>query len=244
MARKGEMALSMINSLVLITTAVNPPEGVFCLEMKNVTKRRIASKGAVLFWSALGVKKIVVADATGQFLFDNSEINMFEEIGVKLEQISYIQNNELVVTRGKGYGEGALIKYAINNSDLLKYEDGFFKCTGKVYCRNFAEIFDMVQKNNIKNIFWRYILEETMDTRFFYTSKDFCRDFLLPAYENTNDMIHATSEHCIFKMANQSLIKGSLTRPLLTGFSGSSNEPYPDVGLGFLDQHFPCWFSQ
>ena len=99
----------MINSLVIITTAVNPPEGVFCLEMKNVTKRRIASKGAVLFWSALGVKKIVVADATGQFLFDNSEINMFEEIGVKLEQISYIQNNELGSGPIKGIHKQSII---------------------------------------------------------------------------------------------------------------------------------------
>lgn len=236
--------MSVTSSLVLITTALHPPDGIFCLAMTDIAKRRITSKGAVFFWSALGIKKIVVADATGQVLLDSSEVRMLNQIGVEIEQIYYVQNHDLVIERGKGYGEGALIKFALENSRLLKEEVSFFKCTGKVYCRNFMDIFEFIDKNHIKNIFWRYVLEEAMDTRFFYVSKEFCRDVLLPVYENINDREHVTAEVSIFKMASETLVKGTLTRPLLSGFSGSANEPHLEVSLGFMDQNFPCWLNK
>ena len=236
--------MSVTSSLVLITTALHPPDGIFCLAMNDIAKRRITSKGAVFFWSALGIKKIVVADATGQVFLDRSEVRMLNQIGVEIEQIHYVQNHDLVIERGKGYGEGALIKFALENSRLLKGEVSFFKCTGKVYCRNFIDIFELIDKNNINNIFWRYILEEAMDTRFFYVSKEFCREFLLPVYENINDRKHVTAEISILKMASETLVKGTLTRPLLSGFSGSANEPHLEVSLGFMDQNFPCWLNK
>ena len=236
--------MSVTSSLVLITTALHPPDGIFCLAMTDIAKRRITSKGAVFFWSALGIKKIVVADATGQVLLDSSEVRMLNQIGVEIEQIYYVQNHDLVIERGKGYGEGALIKFALENSRLLEEEVSFFKCTGKVYCRNFMDIFEFIDKNHIKNIFWRYVLEEAMDTRFFYVSKEFCRDVLLPVYENINDREHVTAEVSIFKMASETLVKGTLTRPLLSGFSGSANEPHLEVSLGFMDQNFPCWLNK
>ena len=99
--------MSNASSLVLITTATKPPEGVYILEMTNVSKRIITAKAAVFFWSALGVKKIVIADATGQTLLDDSEVLMLNQMGVELEQVHYLQDNDLVIKKGKGYGEGA-----------------------------------------------------------------------------------------------------------------------------------------
>ena len=237
----------MINasSLVLITTATKPPEGVHGLEMTNVAKRIITAKAAVFFWSALGVKKIVVADATGQTLLEKSEVLMLNKIDVEIEQIQYLQDNPLVLQKGKGYGEGALIKYALQKSQLLQYESNFFKCTGKVYCRNFVEIFNLIQANNIKNIFWRDALKNfIIDTRFFYVSKEFCYSILLPVFETIDDKNNMAMEHAVMKTARERMIQGTSIRPMLSGFSGSMNQPYFDSSLGFLDQNLPCWVSQ
>lgn len=159
--------MSYASSLVLITTATKPPEGIFALEMTNVAKRIITAKAAVFFWSALGVKKIVIADATSQVLLEDSEVLMLNQMNIEIEQIHYQQDNDLIIRKGKGYGEGALIKFALQNSRLLQSADNFFKCTGKVYCRNYLEIFDLIQKNNIQNIFWRELFGNSVDTRFF-----------------------------------------------------------------------------
>lgn len=237
----------MINasSLVLITTATKPPDGVHALEMTNVAKRKVTAKAAIFFWSALGVKKIIVADATGQTLLEESEVLLLNNMEVEIEQIEYLQDNRLVIQKGKGYGEGALIKYTLQKSQLLKNENSFFKCTGKVYCRNFAEIFDLIQTNNIKNIFWRDALKSsTIDTRFFYVSKDFCNNVLLPVFESIDDKNNTTMEHAVMNAARQRMIQGTSIRPMLSGFSGGMDKPYFDSSLGFLDQNLPCWVSQ
>jgi len=236
--------LSNANSLVLITIATKPPEGVLVLEMTNVSKRIITAKAAVFFWAALGVKKIVIADATGQILLDDSEVLMLNQMDIEIEQINYLQDNDLVIRKGKGYGEGALIKFALQNSKFLNSANNFFKCTGKVYCRNFLEIFNMIHQNNIQNIFWKDVFMNYMDTRFFYVSKDFCQKFLIPAYENVDDRNGMKAENCVLKMAHEQLTNGRSIRPILSGFSGSLNTPQFDSTMGYLDQNLPCWLSQ
>lgn len=236
--------MSNASSLVLITTATKPPDGVFILEMTNISKRIITAKAAVFFWSALGVKKIVIADATGQTLLDNSEVLMLNQMDVEIEQVHYFQDDDLVIKKGKGYGEGALIEFALHNSKFLQNANNFFKCTGKVYCRNFLEIFNMIQQNNIQNIFWRDVFDNSMDTRFFYASKEFSQKILIPAYENIDDRNNIMMEQCVLRMAHEHLTQGSSIRPMLSGFSGSLNRPYFDLSLGYLDQNLPCWVSQ
>jgi hypothetical protein len=230
-----------LDSVILITTAAKPPEGVFVLEMTNISKRIISTKAAVFFWSALGVKKIVIADATGHTLLDNSEVLMLNQMEVEIEQIHYLQDNDLVIKKGKGYGEGHLINFALQNSSYLSKVDNFFKCTGKVYCRNFLEIHNIVKHNNIQNIFWRDVFDNSIDTRFFYTSKDFFHNFLFPVFNNIDDRNNKTAENLVFKMAYEHLKQGTTVRPMLSGFSGSLNRPYFDSSLGFLDSNLPCW---
>jgi hypothetical protein len=237
--------MSNENSLVLITTAINPPDGVVELKMLDIPKRIITSKAAVFFWSALGVKQIVIADATGQTLLDNSEVQLLNKMGVEVEQINYFQDIKLIIEKGKGQGEGALIKHALLCSKLLQSVSSYYKSTGKVYCRNFIEIFNMIQQNNVSNIFWRDVLNQSiMDTRFFYASKEFSHKFLIPAYENINDRNNIYAEHCIIKVAHDNLTQGTSIRPMLSGFSGSQNQPYFESSLGFLDQNLPCWYSK
>jgi len=231
------------SSLVLITTATKPPEGISSLEMTNVAKRKITAKAAIFFWSALGIKKIVIADATGQTLLDESEMLLLSQMDVEVEQIHYLQDNALVIRKGKGYGEGALIKFALENSKFLQSADNFFKCTGKVYCRNFVDIFNMIEHHNIKNIFWRDVSDSSLDTRFFYASKDFTEKLLIPAFEHINERNNFTLEHCVLKVANEHLTQVASVRPALSGFSGGLNKPYFDSSLGLLDQNLPCWVS-
>jgi len=212
--------------------------------MTNVAKRKITAKAAVYFWAASGIKKIVIADATAQTLLGESEVVMLNQMGVEIEQIKYLQDNELVIRKGKGYGEGALIAYALEKSILLQSTNNFFKCTGKVYCRNFLDIFKIIEENNIQSIFWRDIFDNSIDTRFFYTSKDFSRKFLLPAYENIDDRNGISAERCVSKVAHEHLKRSASKRPMLSGFSGSLDGPYFDLGMGLLDQNLPCWISQ
>lgn len=209
--------------------------------------RRITAKAALFFWAIQGVEKIVIADATGTTLLDENEISMLNQMNVEVEQICYFQDAEMVKQKGKGYAEGRLMQFAVQNSEILKKETGFFKCTGKIYCRNFAQIRHTIQANAIRNMFWTNILEfgaanGWADTRFFYTSVDFFNDHLLPTYLSCDDSVAAIESLC-FNLFSSKLPFVKTTRPLLVGFCGGTGELYMDCSFGELDANFPSWLS-
>jgi hypothetical protein len=239
--------LNTIPVTVLITTANNPPDGVPYLQMKDPVMRTIAAKAALYFWVAQGVEQIVLADATGTDLLTEQEMAEIDRSETRVEQISYRQRSEDVIKRGKGYGEGKLIEYAIDNSELLAREEYFYKCTGKVYVRNFPSIAATIKANNISNLFWRFLGDGSLtqpfaDCRFYYSSKTFARSHLLPAYFESDE--NAICEHQIHEALNRNMKYHRGHRPLIAGYAGSTGEPYFDGSLGSLDYNFPCWLTQ
>ena len=75
---------------------------------------------------------------------ENSENNIFHKINsgkkaTQLECISFYGNN-YDKNRGKGYGEAAIIKYALENSEFLKSADYLFKITGRVKIGNIKSL--------------------------------------------------------------------------------------------------------
>jgi hypothetical protein len=234
---------------VLITTANNPPDGVPLLQMKDPVIRAIAAKAALYFWVAQGVEQIVLADATETNLLTAQEEAEIDRSETRIEQIAYKQASESVINKGKGYGEGKLIEYAINNSELLARQEHFFKCTGKVYVRNFPAIAEAIRTRNISNLFWRYIGDGSLsqplaESRFYYTSKSFARSQLLPAYFQSNDNAGVLCESTIREALERNMRAGKSVRPFITGYSGSLDQAYPDWSLGILDYDFPCWLTQ
>lgn len=235
-----------MTSTVLITTASNPPDGMPSLKMTNVAARIATAKAAVFIWAAQGIGKIVIADATGSTLLNTEEVSMLKQMGVDVEQIHYMQDSALVKQRGKGFGEGALTNFALNNSVFLKQETHFFKCTGKLFCRNFPDIRGMIQQNHLSHIFWKMLNYENTrtfaDTRFFYTTRDFAVNVLMPAYLKTDDRHACVEEHC-HAVLRETLKPAQAIRPLISGFSGTSAQQCMDESLGVLDTHFPCWIA-
>ena len=230
--------------VLLITTALSPPDGVFFLNMNNISQRIVASKSGFYSWAAMGVTKIVIADSTNQILLNTDELIHINKMGIEVEQLRYQQNDDLVREFGKGYAEGMLIDFAIKESILLGAVNNFFKCTGKIFCSNFSEIYKMIEDSNIQNLIWRDSLNsDSADSRFFYTTHKFCKDYIIPSYYDINDKIGQYSEHCLLKVAKTHLTQGYGLRPSIYGFSGSTNHQYFNQSLGYLDSKFPCWFG-
>ena len=240
--------LTTIPVTVLITTANNPPPGLPFLQMTDPVMRTIAAKAALYFWVSQGIEQIVLVDATGTNLLTEQEAADIDRSETRVEQINYKQSTDEILKRGKGYGEGRLIQYAINNSELLARQEHFFKCTGKLYARNFQSIASIVKTNNITNLFWRhmgdgYPLQSWADCRLYYTSKSFATRHLIPAYLQSNDS-SAACEYFIHEELERNLKAARTPRPLLTGYSGATGEAYFDSSLGSLDYNFPCWLAQ
>ena len=124
-----------MSSTVLITIANQPPKGVF-FKMTDAAIRCVTAKASVFFWAAQGIEKIVIADATGETLFDRNEVSLLKQINVDVEQISYYQDEQQLRFKGKGCGEAELLSFTSENSITFETEDSFLS----VPARCIAEI--------------------------------------------------------------------------------------------------------
>jgi hypothetical protein len=231
---------------VLITSAIAPPANTPMLRMTDSNMRAITTKAAIFFWVGQGQKDIVICDSTASTVLTAEELASIRKLGISIEQLTYQQDNTLVVEKGKGFAEGQLIKFAIQNSELLSKSGDFFKCTGKTFCRNFAAIWDLIVKNNIANMFWKLhehslVDRNLVDSRFFYTSVTDFHRLILPAYSQSSES--SILEYQLSLNLNSQLSQGSSLRPLLSGFSGGLGNQYQERYLGELDLLYPCWYS-
>jgi hypothetical protein len=236
---------------VLITSAISPPKNMMCLAMKDIDMRKITTKASVYFWIAQGVKELVIVDSTGTEVMSGEDQAMLERLGVSLEQIIFKQDNERTSNLGLGYAEGNLLKYGIENSALISKKGSFFKCTGKVFCRNYPDILDLICQKKITNIFWQRFpsMPNLVETRFFFSSIDAFNKYILPSYflSNSNNIIESE----LANILDSHLKKATVVRPLLSGFSGGPGNQYfggrgysyEEKTYGDLDFHFPCWLS-
>jgi hypothetical protein len=230
---------------VLVTTAVAPPAGIPHLAMTNPARRLLATRSALYYLAMQGVTEIVVADATNQTPIPPEEARLFADMGVRLEQIAYAQDVEEVVRRGKGYGEGALMRHALDQSQILAAHDRFFKLSSKVVCRNLPQIGQMAGEMGARNLFWRWadpgaLFRPAIDARFYLTAKEFALQVLVPSYLASDDGVKAAEGYMYDNIARNLRAATSL-RPRISGFCGGADAPYFDEDLGFLDDRFPCW---
>lgn len=232
---------------VLITTALSPPSGVPHLKMGDGARRLVATRCAVFFWASQKVERIVIADATGARCLPDEDVALLAAMGCTVEQVAYQQDDDLVRQKGKGHAEGQLIAFALSQSRLLAGTAGFWKCTGKVFCRNYPEIAALAARNSIEHLFWMGSFSgaelSTLDVRFFLTTPTFFHQVVLPGYARADDHNHM-AEAAVTQALSAHLSSGSFLRPRLTGFSGGFDERYPDVSLGDLEYRFPCLIGQ
>ena len=230
---------------ILITTATNPPLNLPYLEMSNHIERTIATKCAIFYWIAQGAKKIIVVDGTNSPSLNDRDIQLIQSSGAMIESLAFSQDDNEIRQYGKAYGEGKIIRFALENSEILNRHEFFYKCTGKCFCRNFLEISDVIERNNIFSIFWRlfdrnFSGDDLMlaDTRFFYTSKEIAKKIILPAYEESKNV---SIERLLAPILNKAFARTYLQKSMITGFAGGVGGQYDEFNLGYLDQQFPAW---
>jgi hypothetical protein len=234
-----------VSATILITTAIAAPANTPALRMTDNNMRAVTTKAALYFWVGQGQKSIVVCDATGTSVLNAEELAPLRKLGVNIEQLAYQQDGALLAQRGKGFAEGQLIKHAVENSQLLRQSEYFFKCTGKMFCRNFAAIAELIARNNIGNMFWRLfenslVERNLVDARFFYTSIGDFKRLILPAYDQATESRILEYQ---LSVGLDSLKRGTSFRPQLSGFSGALGTQCPESYLGELEVAYPCWYS-
>jgi hypothetical protein len=146
-----------------------------------------------------------------------------------IECLYFENDQELVKKYGRGFGEGEIVRYAVENSKSITVSGCFTKCTSKLWVENYKECLEewngnLLLKGVFENVF--SIIKETklsyIDTRFYITSTEFYKKFFQNAHNQVNVNSGHGLENCFFDnlvkyKINHALLK---TPPVISGVGG------------------------
>lgn len=169
-----------------------------------------------------------------------------EEYGKQLEILSFAGDYSQITEKGKGFGEGESIAYALQNSELLKNSRAFFKLTGRLYLRNMDQLVGSAKADNCFNLHPRSIYQMPVDhveTFFYKVNKDLYNSLLLNTYQEVDEPNYRYLEHLFYeKLADQPI--RAFKHPLqLTGLSGTSGNSYMGDGKAILMEKISCFLG-
>jgi len=215
-----------MKKIPVLITSVAQPNAPF-VELSDPAIRIDSTIESLKKWASISPGlDIVICDGSG---YDFQKLISATPLlkPLNIEVLHFYNDAEMVTTRGKGYGEGEIITYALNHSDLLSKSDTFSKCTAKYWVNNFQECAASHQKNISIEKYYdsRYSLSyQACDTRFYVVDKDFYLNKLLDSHKATNDFQSYFLEHAFAKDIIISKITGTTfkIKPLIDGISGST----------------------
>ena len=172
-----------------------------------------------------------------------SLIEKAKKKGKKLEVLAFEGNYPIIQKKGKGYGEGEIIEYALKNSMLLKNCQSFYKLTGRLTIKNLDQIAVSTQAENV--FIWHHkeiyqIKTDYVETFFYKVNKEFYTKELLDAYKEVDEINHLNMEHLFYERLKKQNIR-SFKYPLqVIGNSGTSGKLYLDTRKAVLMEQICC----
>lgn len=224
----------MENNTLVITGSIDISQfEIPFTEIKNLNDRLnqylYSLEYAIINYKA--VKNIIFCDNTNYEYNYEPLYKIAETNNKNLEVLSFLGDYESIQKRGKGYGEGEIIEYILNNSQLIKSWDCFYKLTGRLIVSNMDEI---IFKSTDDNIFiyqpkqLTRLRKNHIETFFYKVNSNFYNSNLRTSYKEVSDSDDYFLEHVFYdKLENSSLaIKSFYKYPLIVGKSGSTGKNY------------------
>lgn len=181
-----------------------------------------------------GIGPVVVCDGSGVDLGAHATRTLSNGGALTCEYLSFQNDTNAVRANGKGFGEGEIVNYALEHSQVLRAASKFAKCTGKLWVENHASCISHFNGIAAFNILGHF---QAIDTRFYIVDKSFYLNRLATAYRDVRDGDGFYLEHA-FKKALSTLKPSEFVMfptPRLTGISGSTGTVYNSGGpKGFL----------
>jgi len=105
---------------------------------------------------------------------------------------------------GKGWGEGIIIRWALENIAILSCSSGFLKITGRYHIINLKRIITIIRRGLERNPDIKFVCQSfstakqpKIETGFFWADSDFYRRYMLDVHEKVRDEYGIFLEHVI-----------------------------------------------
>jgi hypothetical protein len=192
--------------------------------------------------------QIVICDGSG---FDFSETVKVNFPVANIECIFFNNDAEQIKRHGKGYGEGEIIRYAIEHSRLMKESEVFIKCTAKLWVANFNQCLLQWNKQFICGAYFANVFSykktalQFIDTRFYITRKDFYLKYFSDVHVQLGNCEQSIEDAFLNVIQNKN-IKHILFRtpPVICGVGGGSGKYYKSGVIRVLKDRVRNWIAR
>lgn len=219
---------------VLLLTACVDPGGTDFIRRKDPQKRLEDYRGALKSWllRQRAIRRIVFCENSEYPLGSIREV--VERFGGDKEvEIIQFFGQDFAGNLGKGYGHLKTIDYAVSNSTMLAYSDGFLTVTGRYFVANIEGIVRNISAEldiccDLQNL--RYA-----DVRVMWFKKAVYDCFFRGIYDSVNDSAGCYMEHVIARRLLMAILEGHSWSPLprtpyLVGYSGTDGSKLNSLG--------------
>jgi hypothetical protein len=226
---------------ILITSSITPHDtGV---KLSDPQKRLFHAIEAIEHWIRVAPRaKFVLCDGSN---YDFQPIARERFPKNDIECLRYQNDQSKIAVYGRGYGEGEIVKFALEHSAYLRASDAFAKCSSKLWVENFAEclnewqgdcLFSGVFKNTFSII--KPIEMIQVDTRFYIMSNDFYIKNLVYAHRKigvSEGFGLEDSFHQALRKINKEKYLFSVP-PVIKGVGGGTGKYYKSTWLRVLKE--------
>jgi hypothetical protein len=216
---------------VLLTSSVIAHDtGVL---LKNKDERIRLALQSVERWLKIDPNiSIVLCDGSS---FDFSRLIAEEFPNAQIECLNFENDQDLVKKYGRGYGEGEIVRYALNHSKSIMTSGCFVKCSSMLWVENFKKCAQywngrFLCKGVFINVF--SIFKKTklsyVDTRFYIVSNSFYRQHFENAHFQIDRALGHGLENCFHDIVLKDDIRRSLfnVAPIICGVGGGIGAYY------------------
>lgn len=216
----------------MIRTARDIPLLITCAINASAPRTRLVDQqerlrctlDALAEWMTLDVfQRIVVCDGSGYDLSaDVGRLAASRRSTISFEFLSFQNDTNLVTRLGKGYGEGEIVRHALENSRLLTGAESFAKCTGKLWVSNAAACARHYNGHAAFNLAGG-LVPKYVDTRFYLCSRRFYEARLGGCHHSVDENRGQYLEHRFLDaLKGPHLYRNSIfPMPVIRGISGS-----------------------
>lgn len=221
--------------ILLTSSVVAHDKGV---RLQDPEERARLAMESILKWRA-------IAPMNPMVLCDGSNFDFLPSVPTlpgsgAVECLHFHNNVDLVQQHGRGYGEGEIVRYALEHSKLIQSAGCFAKCTSKLWVENFNECIsqwngDLLLKGVFSSVFSPRKATELayIDTRFYVASVDIYTRFFLRAHDAIRSWDGHGLEESFREIFLANKLKGRLLcpPPIICGVGGGTGVYYKNTPL-------------
>ena len=220
----------MISPPILLTSSVIAMDSTVLL--KDKSSRIFHTLEALKKWGNIAPNsKFVLCDGSG---YDFTKVINEELPNLHVECLNFLNDEKLVKVRGKGFGEGEIIQYALAHSQYLRESEWFAKCTAKLWVDNFQACLQewngqFLCKAYFSDVFsFKKTSLKYIDTRFYLIEKSFYEINFSEIHKRLEIDSGEGIEEKFLEVASSKKMKKFLFKnfPVVSGVGGGSGRYY------------------